>query len=869
MAVAPSIALLRDSYTAESARIEAEFAATSNGSKAIQSRTSQVDRIVVELTQTILGPDIAQVCLVAIGGYGRRALFPFSDIDLLFLCEDPVTLRRYRDPMRSIAQALWDLRMKLSPAYRLIGECDTFNRENPEFAVSLMDQRFLAGDQKLFARLHQDVLPRLLARSGSDLIRDISQLTRQRHAKEGDTIFHLEPNLKNSPGGLRDYHTACWVAMLSHPHRIADWAAPENLWPPQRQEEMRKAFDFLAAARCFLHYKQGRDDNGLSYELQAAAAARGVGVEAGRALEPADWMRIYFRHARSIYSLSTQLLDEALPVPVTILGRFDGWRTRRSNPETSVIGGRLVINQPEIVRDLNRLLGLFLSIAQEGHKLSREAEEQISQALPAAVKYGAHVPGLWDKLRQILIAPHAPAALRAMHSSGLLVRLFPEFAVIDSLVVRDFYHHYTVDAHSFMTIENIQKLRQPQHDWERPFAGIFSELEQPELLLLSLLFHDVGKGMSGDDHVVTGLQAVEEVFLRLGLEGEDADTVRFLIREHLQMSVNLLRRDIFDPETIRAFAEKVGSLEHLKLLTLFTYADIRAVNPEALTPWKAESLFQFYVSTASYMSRSVDEERFHAAAQDEHIERILRALAKSTTRPEIWPETRAELTAFLEGLPRRYVLAHTPEEIAIHFQMARELKKGDVQLRLSKRGHWYRLILVTTDRPFLFAGISGALAAWGMNIWKAEAFANGTGTVVDTFHFTDPNRTLELNPGERQRLEQNITSIVSGRTPLEDLLRGRTATHALRPPKINVATEVRFDDASSSHSTLLEIVTQDRPGLLYRLSSALARTGCNIEVALIDTEGQRAVDAFYLTVQGRKLNAGEEQQLRDALVAAD
>ena len=201
--------------------------------------------------------------------------------------------------------------------------------------------------------------------------------------------------------------------------------------------------------------------------------------------------------------------------------------------------------------------------------------------------------------------------------------------MIDSLVIRDFYHHYTVDAHSFMTIENIHRCARRSTTGRRPFAGIFSELEEPELLFLSLLFHDVGKGMPGDDHVVTGLQAVEGVFVRLGLEGDQADTVRFLIREHLQMSVNLLRRDIFDPETIRAFAEKVGSPERLKLLTLFTYADIRAVNPEALTPWKAESLFQFYVSTANYMSRSLDEERFHAAAQDEHIERILKVLAKS------------------------------------------------------------------------------------------------------------------------------------------------------------------------------------------------------------------------------------------------
>jgi [protein-PII] uridylyltransferase len=431
--------------------------------------------------------------------------------------------------------------------------------------------------------------------------------------------------------------------------------------------------------------------------------------------------------------------------------------------------------------------------------------------------------------------------------------------VIDSLVIRDFYHHYTVDAHSFIAIENIHRLRQTQHDWERPFSAILEELEQPEILYLSLLFHDVGKGMPGDDHVTAGLEAAEGVFMRLGLAAEEADTVRFLIREHLQMSMNLLRRDIFDPETVRPFAEKVGSRERLQMLTLFTYADIRAVNPEALTPWKAESLFQFYMSAYNYMGRSVDEERFHATPQDEHIERIGRALPQ--------PFSRQDLAAFLEGLPRRYVLAHTPDEIAAHFQMSRDLEPGGVRSRLQRRGPLYRLMLVTTDRPLLFAGICGTLAAWGMNIWKAEAFGNAAGIVVDTFHFADPNRTLELNPTELKRLEDNIADVLSGKIRLEDLMRGRAAAERLRSPKISVATEVRFDDSSSSHSTLLEIVTQDRPGLLYHLSSALAKTGCNIEVALIDTEGQRAVDAFYLTVQGRKLGREKEQQLREALLA--
>jgi [protein-PII] uridylyltransferase len=855
--------VLRDFYAEEFARIEREFRATSNGHAATQGRASLLDRVVLDLSRELLAPepsDPKKLCLVALGGYGRRELFPHSDIDLMFLWEDRSTESRYREGTQAISRALWDLRLRVSPTYRFLGECEKFQRDNPEFNISVLDSRYLAGDRELFLQLRNKALPHMIDGAWSDLLRDLSELTQQRHKKEGDTIFHLEPNLKNSPGGLRDYHVAWWVGLISKMEKMDRWATSEDIWPSKARLDMEAAFDFLAAARCFLHYRQGRDDNALSYELQAAAAARGIGIENCQAIDPADWMRIYFRHARAVYALCTQLLDETVPARDTSLVR--GWKSRRSHSAFSVAGARLTVLEPAGLRDPQRLLEVFKYVAEHGIKLSREAEDQIREALPTIFDSGSSLPTLWSNLREILLARHASEALRAMHSAGLLVRLFPEFGAIDSLVVRDYYHHYTVDAHSFMAIENIHGLREAQQNWERPFATLFSELEEPELLFLSLLFHDVGKGMPCEDHVAGSLESIEKVFSRLDLKPDQADTVRFLIRDHLAMSASLLRRDIFDLGTIRAFAEQVGTPEWLKLLCLFTYADIRAVNPEALTPWKAESLWQLYVLTANYLTRSLDEERFRADAGDlQFIDRIFPLLSAVASREE--------LASFLEGLPRRYLFAHSPQEIASHFQMARKLKEKSVQLHLEHRGQIYALTLLATDRPFLFAGVSGTLASWGMDIWKAEAFANAAGVVVDTFHFTDPHKTLELNPSELARLQKNIEDVLTGATPRERLLRGRAGAQSKLQPKVSVPTQIRFDDSSSPHSTLMEIVTQDGPGLLFRLSSTLANFGCNIEVALIDTEGQRALDTFYLTFGGAKLTPDTQERLRVRLLAEE
>jgi [protein-PII] uridylyltransferase len=855
---------LRETYTAESAEIQQHFDSTGDGRAVTEQRAALVDRIAVELFRHHLAQEsnpAAKIALVALGGYGRRELFPYSDIDLLFLAADATTELNLKSATRDFCQDLWDMRMRVSPSARALPECSKFKSENPEFNISLLDCRYLAGDESLFNELHLQILPGLVSRNRASLRENLAELTRQRHAKYGETVFHLEPNLKNSPGGLRDFHTACWLERISELTGEKQFPPHPGRTSPKLNPEAEQSFDFIAAARCLVHFRQGRDDNALTYELQSVAAELGLGVQLSAPMPPADWMRRYFRHARVIFTLATQLLDAAVPEKSSLVDRVGEWKARFSNSPFTIAAGRLVVREPaDLVKDPEQLLALFEVMARDGLKLSRETELDVESAAAALATTSAQIPNLWPHLQQILIAPYAADALRAMHAQGVLVRLFPEFAAIDSLVIRDFYHHYTVDAHSFITIENLKDLRSKTSEWEKKFADILGELEEPQLLFLALLFHDVGKGMAEDDHIEGSLHAVDEVFPRLGLNPSETETVRYLIANHLEMSANLLRRDIFDTQTIRNFAEKVGTPERLKMLCLFTYADIRAVNPEALTPWKAESLWQLYVSTENYLNRSLDEERVHANQDGrEWVERIIPLVSNDANRHE--------LREFLEGLPRRYLLAHSPQEVARHFEMSRRLESSAVELHLESHGHIYELTVLTADRPQLFAGISGTIAAWGMNIWKAEAFANASGVIVDTFHFTDPYRTLELNPSEMDRFKTSITDVLCGTVSLESLMRGRKNLRGPAIAKVPVSTQIRFDDFSSSHSTLVEIATQDHPGLLYQITSVLAQYGCNLEVALIDTEGQRAIDVFYLTLDGAKLGASHQRKLRDLLLA--
>ena len=825
---APAGSTLRVALDAARDELRADIARGAGGRAALERHSDRVDALLRQLFVDAGAPE-RPLAIVALGGYGRRHLCLHSDIDLLVLFGGRIAAGEERF-LRAFLHPLWDLGVIVGHQVREIEEFAELEADNPEFLLALLDARHVAGTRALFDRLetlfHQPA-------THAYIFKALLQLIEERHAKFNDTLYQLEPDVKDAPGALRDLSAARIIAALTDPSLLRRGPAE-----PARFEG---AEDFLLRVRSFLHLESGRNHNVLSHELQERVAERlgYPGTEPRQRVE--RLMSDYFRHAR-IVGRSLEWARRTAPVPVGPNLGFsrDGIR---------------FLDPTQAARTPVSWIGAFQAAIDAGTEVSEDALSCIQQHVD---RYRADdfFPKAQDRtalLRLLKPRPGLYARLSEMHDCGLLGRVFPEFQAISWRVVRDFYHKYTVDEHTLLTIRNLERLGSGTAPYRQRFRNIFNELASPELLVLALLLHDVGKWRD-DDHALESVRMAEDVLDRLHITQDSRAMVLFLIKHHLRMSLAAFRRDTEDPEIVKEFAAFIGTEERLKMLCLMTLADVEAVSPQTLTPWKEELLWRLYVDTYNHLTQRYADDVIERNQAD--LDELLAG------RPE--DVTEAELTRFLEGLPRRYLQMFSREAIYRHVRLARDIHPDEVHLSLEQNESVWTLAVATLDKPYLFSNICGVLSSFGMNIIRGHALTNPNGLVLDTFQFTDDERFLELNRDAHEQVLAVLQDVVAQKSDVTARLRGREQSlFQKKAPRF--APVVRIDNETSGRYTILDIIADNALGLLYRISRVMSQHGCDVDLVLIATEGEKAIDVFHITKAGAKLTGAEQLALTSDL----
>jgi [protein-PII] uridylyltransferase len=768
--------------------------------------------------------DAPSVCLMAVGGYGRAELAPHSDVDLLLLYYS--SQKEALPPLvEKILYPLWDLGLEVSCSSRSINECLKLAQSDLYVKTGLIDGRYLDGEYDFFRNLYHLFTKKVLHRKVRRFVETLAKDLSLRHQKYEDPVYALEPNLKEEEGGLRDFQIGRWTIRAKY--KTDRW---DSILFPDHSRMLDKSVQFLWAVRTQLHLFTGRRQDDLTFELQEKIAPILGFPQGTEGIE--EMMRQYHLSTQRISNFVHDILERALYEPSRFKKAFF-FRRKKIDENFGIAYGELHLLDPvTFKKDPTQLMTLFEHCQARQAKMDFRIEEAAIEALPFIddrFRYS-------EKVNQTFLSilrkgKGVETLLRKMHELGFLSRYIPEFLDVEGKVHYDLYHVHPVDIHSILAVEELAKLRDGHYQKDYPLlTSLIREIENLEILFLTALLHDIGKGKEGE-HAVIGAEMVRRIGGRMGLSVENIELIGFLVSHHLLMLETAFRRDLHDEQVILRFANEIKNLNQLKMLYLLTFADVNAVGPEAWTSWKNTLLMELFLKTSHFLKRDGVSEPF--LKRDE----IMNTLENSLS-PEMFSE-------YAEYLPGRYLSCYSSTEITHHIEMARSIEKEFllVEWEIEKKIR-AKVTVCIKDRYGLFSKITGSMFLNRLNILEAQIHTWENDVVLDIFFVEDLTGDIERR---LQQFRKDLKEILSGTASVKTLLSQKIESNGIKPKVIpKVSTEVKIDNQDSDFYTIIEISGEDRLGILYEITQALTDHGCDIHFARVSTLGNRIVDVFYV-----------------------
>ncbi|NQW09291.1 MAG: [protein-PII] uridylyltransferase [Alphaproteobacteria bacterium] len=852
---------LKIALAAGTTEIRHRFETSNDGAACVRGHAWLMDQLLGVIADHAAGreypttslTDAERIAVAAVGGYGRGELAPQSDVDLLFLRPYKQTARG-EQIVEYTLYLLWDLGLKVGHSTRSTEECVRQAKADITIRTALLESRFLWGDAHLYGEMRHRFFADVATGSPLDFVEAKLAESDERHHRMGDSRYVVEPNIKDGKGGLRDLHTLFWIG--KYVYRVDDVRelVGRGVLALDEARRFAKAQKQLWTIRCHLHYLAGRPEERLTFDVQPIIARKLGYTDHAGAVAVERFMKHYYLTAKDVGDL-TRIFCAAIEAehkrrrPRLRLPRF--WGEARFG-DFRMEGDRVtVVDDHAFERDPVNIIRLFHEAQARDAMIHPVALRLITQNLNRIDRALRRDPEANRLFLEMLTSPKGPERiLRRMSEARVLGKFVPDFGRVMAQMQFDMYHVYTVDEHTLVCLGVLHAIEKGELAEIAPIATeVVHKALSRRALYVAAFLHDIAKGRGGD-HSVLGERVARRLCPRFGMTDEETDTVAWLVRWHLWMSNTAFKRDIQDPKTVEDFVKVVQSPERLRLLLVLTVADIRGVGPHVWNGWKAQLLRDLYYAA--------DEALAGQSARRGIESRVAAAKTRLAEQLPDWPAEEIEPYTALGYGP--YWLAYNAETHARHARLIRQANRDKAPLAVDTRVDAHReateVTVYATDHPGLFSRVAGAMSACGANVVDARIFTLANGMALDSFMIQDEGRTAFDRPDKIARLVASIERALEGTLRLEEAIEARKPTISKRTRALKVPPRVLIDNTASAAHTLVEINARDEPGVLWRITRAMAGAGVQIHSALISTYGERFVDVFYVkNVFGLKIDS--------------